>query len=158
MDGDQANDLFVLDTGLNFFWCIRGLSDLVAKLCSADAMMWYRPKVKGDPPCPRSFHTATLVGSKIIFFGGNHQSEYLNDIYLFDTRTRSLSPSLKDGYSNMTIQTRFNGRRQRLRESCQSHAVVTQLHCSALSCLYSVDLTERSSIMISTHLTLVCSW
>lgn len=33
-------------------------------------MMWYRPVVNGIPPLPRSLHSATLIGNKMIVFGG----------------------------------------------------------------------------------------
>lgn len=53
-------------------------------------MMWYRPTVKGDAPASRSFHSATLVGSKLYVFGGSNDSQYFNDLFIFDARTLSL--------------------------------------------------------------------
>ncbi len=50
-------------------------------------MMWYRPTVKGDAPASRSFHSATLVGSKLYVFGGSNDSQYFNDLFIFDART-----------------------------------------------------------------------
>jgi hypothetical protein len=52
-----------------------------------DAMMWYRPTVKGDAPELRSFHTTTRVGTKLYLFGGSHELQYFNDMYIFDART-----------------------------------------------------------------------
>ena len=43
----------------------------------------------GDPPSPRSFHRMISVGKKLFVFGGCGESGRLNDLYSFDTVTRT---------------------------------------------------------------------
>ena len=33
-------------------------------------MVWIQPEVFGIPPLPRSLHSATLIGNKMVVFGG----------------------------------------------------------------------------------------
>ncbi|KAH9552055.1 hypothetical protein CY35_09G044300 [Sphagnum magellanicum] len=39
----------------------------------------------GQSPSPRSLHTATCVGEKIVVFGGQEDSSAKNDVFIFDT-------------------------------------------------------------------------
>jgi hypothetical protein len=68
-----------------------------------DAMEWVRPKTNGTPPVPRHSHTGTLVGNRIVFFGGWGGNWRLNDLWVLDTGEspvvyflffRSISPAL----------------------------------------------------------------
>lgn len=38
-------------------------------------------KILGEPPSPRSGHSATLVGSYLYIFGGSNQHGILSDIH-----------------------------------------------------------------------------
>jgi len=52
-------------------------------------MYWSRPETQGDQPPPCCGHTATLVDSKIIIFGGGQGTVYYDSTYIFDTIRRS---------------------------------------------------------------------
>ena len=47
----------------------------------------------GEPPCPRSFHTATSVGSKMYVFGGCGESGRLADLHEVCKCPQPLKPS-----------------------------------------------------------------
>eukprot|EP00941_MAST-03F_sp_MAST-3F-sp1_P001413 g1413.t1 len=57
------NDIFALDVGRWF---------------------WSNPKISGRPPSPRVFHSSTLVGNRVIFFGGNDGVQGFNDIIVLE--------------------------------------------------------------------------
>ena len=43
-------------------------------------------QVKGEWPAPRSFHTATAVGKRMVVMGGRGQdNNHLADFHIFDT-------------------------------------------------------------------------
>ncbi|XP_059816490.1 ras guanine nucleotide exchange factor F isoform X3 [Hypanus sabinus] len=46
--------------------------------------IWYQPIVVGERPLPRCGHTATLLRDKLIIFGGNRSSVFLNDLHILD--------------------------------------------------------------------------
>ena len=49
---------------------------------------WTKPKTKGSPVKPRGYHTAILVGKKIVFFGGIGKCNWaFKEIYTLDTET-----------------------------------------------------------------------
>jgi len=62
-------------------------------------MIWYKPRTKGDAPPARAFHTATLVGSKIIVFGGNLEEKYYNDVFALDTCTAGIAAIVTNKHS-----------------------------------------------------------
>ncbi|CAK9882981.1 unnamed protein product [Sphagnum jensenii] len=39
----------------------------------------------GQSPSPRSLHTATCVGEKIVVFGGQEDNSAKNDVFIFNT-------------------------------------------------------------------------
>ncbi|KAM9705210.1 LOW QUALITY PROTEIN: host cell factor 2 [Menidia menidia] len=49
MEGSRLNDLWQLDL---------------------DSMVWSMPETRGPPPAPRSLHSASLIGNKMLVFGG----------------------------------------------------------------------------------------
>jgi hypothetical protein len=57
---------------------------------------WQKPFVLGQPPAPRSGHSASLIGRKIYIFGGLSQGTFLNDIHTFDTDTYEWSLVVPD--------------------------------------------------------------
>jgi len=63
-------------------------------------MHWSRPETQGDQPPPRRAHTATLVDSKIVIFGGGQGPVYYDSTYIFDTIRRSwFCPAFPDSQS-----------------------------------------------------------
>eukprot|EP00933_Yihiella_yeosuensis_P079752 TRINITY_DN93164_c0_g1_i1.p1 TRINITY_DN93164_c0_g1~~TRINITY_DN93164_c0_g1_i1.p1 ORF type:complete len:634 (+),score=132.81 TRINITY_DN93164_c0_g1_i1:122-2023(+) len=61
------------------------------------SQQWSKEEVTGEAPEPRGGHTATLVGSDIILFGGANSEETFGDVYRFDLSrkkwTRLQNPS-----------------------------------------------------------------
>ena len=47
---------------------------------------WSQPRLNGSPPLPRSNHTATAFGKKIVVFGGAclNFSKSFNDLHIWD--------------------------------------------------------------------------
>jgi guanylate kinase len=48
---------------------------------------WSNESFLGHCPSPRSLHTATCVGDKIVVFGGHEDNSAKNDVYILDTVT-----------------------------------------------------------------------
>jgi N-acetylneuraminic acid mutarotase len=46
--------------------------------------MWYMPLVMGAKPCPRSGHSATLFGNRLVVFGGWDAPICFNDVHILD--------------------------------------------------------------------------
>ncbi|XP_070543260.1 kelch domain-containing protein 1-like isoform X2 [Ptychodera flava] len=73
----RRNDLYVLDT---------------------EMMKWIQATgVTGRQPEPRSFHTVTGVGKRVVVIGGRGQdNKHFNDLHIFDTETKKwLQPTQK---------------------------------------------------------------
>lgn len=51
---------------------------------SPEYELWYQPIVEGDKPLPRFGHSATLLGQKLVIFGGRKTAAYLNDLHVLD--------------------------------------------------------------------------
>ncbi|XP_073494182.1 LOW QUALITY PROTEIN: uncharacterized protein [Phyllobates terribilis] len=48
--------------------------------------IWYQPIVEGERPLPRYGHSATLLGNRLVLFGGRRAPSpvYLNDVHILD--------------------------------------------------------------------------
>ncbi|XP_044292228.1 protein GLUTELIN PRECURSOR ACCUMULATION 3-like isoform X1 [Varanus komodoensis] len=46
--------------------------------------IWYQPIIEGEKPLPRLGHSATLLRNKLVIFGGQRTSTYLNDMHILD--------------------------------------------------------------------------
>ncbi|XP_042293713.1 uncharacterized protein LOC121914386 [Sceloporus undulatus] len=62
--------------------------------------IWYQPIVEGEKPLPRFGHSATLLRNKLVIFGGQRMSTYLNDIHILDLGKNriSLTSSVLTGF------------------------------------------------------------
>ncbi len=57
-----------------------------------ETLLWLRPALAGVPPEPRSYHSASLVGDKILVFGGKWQKTWYNDVVILDIPSRTWVP------------------------------------------------------------------
>ncbi len=57
-----------------------------------ETLTWICPALSGVPPEPRSYHTASLIGDKILFFGGKKGKVWHNDLVMLDIPSRSWVP------------------------------------------------------------------
>ena len=54
-------------------------------ILDVDRWHWSVPSIVGNPPQPRSYHSATVVGKKrIVIFGGNGESNCYNSVHVLD--------------------------------------------------------------------------
>ena len=58
--------------------------DLHAIPCP-ETLQWTSPEMMGDLPPPCRAHSATVVGTSILIFGGGDGSTYYNHLYVLDT-------------------------------------------------------------------------
>lgn len=79
------------------FGGVRGSKWLNAvSILNIASWVWTTPKVEGMPPKPRSFHSATVVGNKMVIFGGNNKTSCFNTVHVLESirrRTGDESPS-----------------------------------------------------------------
>lgn len=57
------------------------------QVLDVDANQWKELRAKGTAPSPRYGHSATLVGPRVILFGGVGQGAFLRDLHALDTTT-----------------------------------------------------------------------
>lgn len=62
----------------------RRLNDLFVLDC--ETLAWSRPETSGDVPDPRDGHTMTLVGNKLMVFGGWNGRDYFSDVSSLDPK------------------------------------------------------------------------
>ncbi|GAM24962.1 hypothetical protein SAMD00019534_081370 [Acytostelium subglobosum LB1] len=65
-----------------------------------ETLYWSKPEThgqKGSIPTPQRAHSATLVGTRILVFGGGDGSNYFNDLYSLDTKTLTWSKPITSG-------------------------------------------------------------
>jgi hypothetical protein len=66
-------------TALNDIWALD-ISD-------PKRLTWEEWKTKGDPPARKGYHTANLVGDKMIVFGGSDGHASFADVHVLDLGT-----------------------------------------------------------------------
>ena len=53
---------------------------------SSETRKWEEVAVKGQQPEPRSYHSLTTIGSRVVVFGGRGlKNQHFNDFHIFDT-------------------------------------------------------------------------
>ena len=60
----------------------RYLNDV--HVLDVDENTWTTPTTRGTPPEPRYGHSASLVGSRIVFFGGKGREDHFRDLHALD--------------------------------------------------------------------------
>lgn len=63
----------------------RALNDVHAlDLTDLTKLEWRELGIKGRPPLNRGYHSANLIGSKCVVFGGSDGGECFSDIHILD--------------------------------------------------------------------------
>lgn len=57
-----------------------------------ETLLWSQPAIQGTPPEARSYHTASLIGDKLLIFGGKARKQWFNDVTMLDFPSRSWNP------------------------------------------------------------------
>jgi len=78
------------------------LNDIHILSFCEEEICWLQPKVEGDEPPARGFHTAFIVGDQFYIFGGSsnfdstiHEcTRYYNDLYCFDISSIQLGTQI----------------------------------------------------------------
>ena len=66
-------------------------------------MEWISPPTTGRQPEPRSFHTCTAVGNRVVVFGGRSlENAHFDDLHIFDTGESIVTVQLS-GHIFLTI-------------------------------------------------------
>lgn len=93
MSGDcpsarRAHSTFVWNDKLYVFGGgdgVHALSDLFAlDLMDPSNLRWQNVSPTGQIPVPRGYHTANLVGDKLVVFGGSDGHECFSDVHVCD--------------------------------------------------------------------------
>ncbi|XP_077123630.1 uncharacterized protein LOC143779956 isoform X8 [Ranitomeya variabilis] len=63
-----------------------GVCTNVLYIFNPEYKIWYQPIVEGERPLPRYGHSATLLGNRLVLFGGRRAPSpvYLNDVHILD--------------------------------------------------------------------------
>ncbi|KAL3926013.1 MAG: hypothetical protein SGILL_000012 [Bacillariaceae sp.] len=76
---EQTNEMVL-------FGGVRGSKWLNAvSVLDITSWVWTTPKVDGMSPKPRSFHSATAVGNRMIVFGGNNKSACFKTVHVLES-------------------------------------------------------------------------
>jgi hypothetical protein len=73
----------------NDVWLLRqvpAVDDDIIEFCGHSPLVWLKPIVVGDTPCPRAGHSAVLFGASMIVFGGSRGwgTDAFNDLHVLD--------------------------------------------------------------------------
>lgn len=64
---------------------------------NADAKNWYKPLITGTPPNPKSGHSASLLGGRLVLFGGWDFPQCFNDVSIIDLAMMEFSSPTMTG-------------------------------------------------------------
>lgn len=56
-------------------------------LLDVDGNTWVKPRCRGTPPTPRYGHSASLVGCRVVYFGGRGDKQHFRDLHALDMQT-----------------------------------------------------------------------
>jgi hypothetical protein len=102
---NQSNDdsFYLLDLGTSDILC-QGPLQLIRVSCAPASRKWFRIVINGPGPCARSYHTMTLIGSKLFVFGGESAKGFLNDIWALDLNHCMLVPRFREDFDQIFQQ------------------------------------------------------
>lgn len=69
-----------------------------------DSLVWEKPKIKGNPPHGRGFHSCVAIGNNIYFIGGSDGTYQTNQVLVLDTGFFPSFQSL-NGIDSLTLDT-----------------------------------------------------
>jgi len=80
-----------------------------------DENTWYQPRCRGTAPEPRYGHSAALVGTRIVYFGGKGKSKHFRDLHALDASSLTWyqgpssggAPSARHGHTATLHGTRL---------------------------------------------------
>uniref|UniRef100_A0A670ZC02 Rab9 effector protein with kelch motifs n=1 Tax=Pseudonaja textilis TaxID=8673 RepID=A0A670ZC02_PSETE len=114
---------FVPTSRPNTVWVYGGASETSNRNCvqvlDLESELWEKPKVRGDPPSPRTFHTSTAaIGDRLYVFGGGHKGvDPVQDqqLHVFDSATLTWSqpevygqpPAPRHGHVVVAVENRL---------------------------------------------------
>jgi N-acetylneuraminic acid mutarotase len=89
----------------------RWLSDL--HKFDTQTLMWSQQNMQGDPPQPRQYHAASIIGSNLYIYGGFNGSYWLSDLVVVDIQegrwnypiTYGNQPCAKEGLAMAAVET-----------------------------------------------------
>ena len=68
--------------------CCGGLHFSDVLMLNLNTMVWSTLETTGQGPGPRDSHSAVLVGTKMMVFGGTNGSKKVNDLYVLDLASK----------------------------------------------------------------------
>ena len=70
-------------TALNDLWAldVSRLDTSMRGGSSGSALKWSLMKTRGEPPAPRGYHTANLIGNVMVIMGGSDGRECFSDVW-----------------------------------------------------------------------------
>lgn len=80
-----------------------------------DENMWTQPRCRGTSPEPRYGHSAALVGTRIVYFGGRGKDKHFRDLHALDAASQTWyqgpssggAPSARQGHTATLHGTRL---------------------------------------------------
>ncbi|KAL3917012.1 MAG: hypothetical protein SGILL_004912 [Bacillariaceae sp.] len=76
------------------FGGVRGSTWLnTVSVLDISSWVWTTPRIDGSTPKPRSFHSATSVGKKMVVFGGNGKTSCFNTVHVLEAGGNNQSES-----------------------------------------------------------------
>lgn len=81
-----------------------------------DENTWYQPRCRGTAPEERYGHSAALVGTRVVYFGGKGQSKHFRDLHALDANSLTWyqgpssggAPSARQGHTATLHGTRLH--------------------------------------------------
>jgi len=73
------NDLWVLD--------VSRLDTSMRSGSSGSGLKWSLIETSGEPPAPRGYHTANLIGNVMVIVGGSDGKECFSDVWCLNLGT-----------------------------------------------------------------------
>ena len=97
---------YIFSTSARQIFSCQDPLQLIITSSIPESREWTRVVVNGPKPCRRSYHTMTLVGSKLFVFGGwdNDAVRYLNDIWAFNLNCCTFAHRFPEPFDQICLQ------------------------------------------------------